>query len=364
MKRILWSLVLAALCHQSVFAKPVNSIATGSDTDTYFQVGEDLHHFVLPELANRKTNGSVENLKALSKEKGVTFAIVQSDVYQSYVKLANEDSDPAVKEWAKQLLASLRVVAPLYSEEIYFVVRKDSPMNELQDIENKRMAIGPEGSGSNLTAKNIYFKLFGRYPRLVQPFIENGVLGDDDKTKFARSALWRLAHPDVGPEDRQVDVVVLIGGQPVPLLERLGQDFKLLRTNIKNDATEQLLKDYSVGFADKKNYPFLPEHVPVMMVQSYLVTAQFRDQARNNIVQRFAHQWCDHFDELTKSGHQKWKESVWSPETPRLPSLLSGWIYSDQTKPILEQCHPQIVNSASNQQISCSMEDRAIGFCR
>lgn len=363
MKLVAWSILFTALWGQSCFAQSINSIATGSDTDTYFEVGDDLHRLVLPELVNRKSNGSVENIKALSQEKGVTFAIVQSDVYQSYLKLANEDPDPAIKDWAKQLLASLRVVAPLYSEEIYFVVRKDSPMNELQDIEDKRMSIGPEGSGSNLTAKNIYFKLFGRYPHLVQPFIEKGVLGDDDKTKSIRSALWRLAHPNVGPEDRQVDVVVLIGGQPLPLLEKLGQDFKLLRTNIKNDATEQLLKDYSVGFADRKNYPFLTEHVPVMMVQSYLVTAQFKDKQRNHLVQRFAQQWCEHFQELADTGHHKWKESVWSPQNPRLPSLLSGWTYSEQTKPILEQCHHSIAN-VSTPRFECSIEDRAIGLCQ
>lgn len=57
-----------------------------------------------------------------------------------------------------------------------------------------------------------------------------------------------------------------------------GQRHKLLASNIKNDAaTEALLKDYSIGFADRK-YPFLPKHMPVMMVQSYLVTAQFRDK--------------------------------------------------------------------------------------
>jgi len=359
----------ALLSMPDVSAQPNNAIITGNQSDTYFRIGEDIRQYVLPSLHNLPSKGAVDNLKALSKTAGVTFAIVQSDVYQTYVNLENHDPDPAVRAWASDLLKSLRVVAPLYSEEIYFVVRKDSEMQELQDISDKRLAIGPDGSGTNLTAKNIYFKLFGKAPVTVKPFIEQGVLGSDDGTKYTRSALWHLAHPGAGAEDRQVDVVVLIGGQPLPLLQRLGKDYKLLASNIKNDATESLLKDYSIGFADQKNYPFLPKHMPVMMVQSYLVTAQFRDKQRNDFVKKLASSLCQNFDELQGHGHEKWKSLTWSPQNPKLPSLLSGWSYSTVTKPILESC----ASNASGQStagvtnspaLPCSMEDRSIGFCQ
>jgi uncharacterized protein len=364
------SISLCALLNISgVSAQTNNAIMTGNQSDTYFRIGEDLRQYVLPELHNLSSKGAVDNLKALSKTAGVTFAIVQSDVYQTYVNLEHNDPDPAIREWASDLLKSLRVVAPLYSEEIYFVVRKDSDMQELQDIHDKRLAIGPDGSGSNLTAKNIYFKLFGKAPVIVKPFIERGVLGNDDGTKYTRSALWHLAHPDVGPEERKVDVVVLIGGQPLPLLQRLGKDYKLLESNIKNDATEALLKDYSIGFADQKNYPFLPKHMPVMMVQSYLVTAQFRDKQRNDFVKKLASSLCQNFDELQGHGHEKWKSLSWSPTNPKLPSLLSGWSYSTVTKPVLESCESKVVGqsrtAATNvSELPCSMEDRAIGFCQ
>lgn len=359
-------IVLSLLPIFGVAAATKNSIITGSETDTYFQVGKDIQKYLLPELDVMQSRGSVDNVKALSKTKGVTFALVQSDVYKSYVNLATNDPDPQVRQWAQDLLNSLRVIAPIYNEEIYFVVRKDSPMNELQDIEGKRLAIGPDGSGTNLTAKNIYFKLFGKPPVTVQPFIENGVLGEDDATKYARSALWRMAHPGVGPVSREVDVVVLIGGQPLSLLQKLGQDYKLLATNIKNDATEALLKDYSVGFADQRNYPFLDKHMPVMMVQSYLITSQFRNAQRTELVRNFAHKLCDNFEQLRQHGHGKWKSSVWSPANPRLPSLLSGWHYSEETKPILERCLSQVPAQEFTQTLTplvCTMEDRAVGLC-
>lgn len=362
------AIFLLMLWQSDGIAAPIaNAITTGSQSDTYYQIGNELKEYVSPELQNLVSKGDVDNIKALSKTKGVSFAIVQSDVYQTYVNLEQHDPDPAIRQWATELLNSLRVVAPLYSEEIYFVVHKDSPMQELQDIEGKRLAIGPEGSGTNLTAKNIYFKLFGKAPVIVKPFIETGVLGSDDSTRYVRSALWHLAHPDAGPEERKVDVVVIIGGQPLPLLQRLGKDYKLLATNIKNDATESLLKDYSIGFADKKNYPFLARHMPVMMVQSYLVTAQFRDKPRRDFVKKFATSLCKNYDKLYEHGHEKWKALVWSPQHPHLPSLLSGWRYSDVTKPILENCHSDktrvVSNPATTKALTCTLEDRSIGLC-
>ncbi len=372
MKRGLLPVVAACgLClwQGSVVSMPVtNAIATGGQSDTYYQIGEELKQYVMPELRNLTSRGAVDNIKALSKTKGVSFAIVQSDVYQTYVNLQNNDPDPAVRQWASDLLGSLRVVAPLYSEEIYFVVHKDSAMQELQDIAGKRLAIGPDGSGSNLTAKNIYYKLFGKAPVVVKPFIEEGVIGSDDNTKYTRSALWHLAHPDSGPDERKVDVVVIVGGQPLPLLQRLGKDYKLLASNIKNDVLESLLKDYIIGFADQKNYPFLPKHTPVMMVQSYLVTAQFRDKQRSDFVKKFAGALCENYSKLYEYGHDKWKALVWSPAHPQLPSLLSGWRYSDITKPVLENCnsgenHDQVKTVAADA-LSCTIEDRAIGFCQ
>ena len=101
MKRGLLPVVAACgLClwQGSVVSMPVtNAIATGGQSDTYYQIGEELKQYVMPELRNLTSRGAVDNIKALSKTKGVSFAIVQSDVYQTYVNLQNNDPDPAVR---------------------------------------------------------------------------------------------------------------------------------------------------------------------------------------------------------------------------------------------------------------------------
>lgn len=338
-------------------------ITTANKTSTYYSFGEDLKKFVVPELNVIPSNGSVDNVKALSKSAGISFAIVQSDVYQAYVHLAKEDPDPTIRQWARDLIASLRVVMPLYDEEVYFIVNKDSPLKSVLDIEGKRLAIGPVGSGTNLTAKNIYKKLFGKAPTVVEPFIEPGVAGDDEGTKIRRSALWRLAHPELGPDNRKVDVFVLVDGQPVELLAKLGPDFRVLTVDAENEKIKSLMSDYKIGMLDKKNYGFLAKDEPVITVPSYLITARFRSAIRNEFIRNFSSSLCENYDKLYAQGHSKWKSIPWSPSHPELPILAAGWTYSEVTKPILESCRGALPIESSSS-LPCTMEDRAIGLCQ
>jgi len=343
-------------------AMAAEGITTANKTSTYYSFGQDLKKFVVPDLNVIPSNGSVDNVKALSKSAGISFAIVQSDVYQAYVHLAKEDPDPSIRQWANSLISSLRVVMPLYDEEVYFIVNKNSPIKSVLDIEDKRLAIGPVGSGTNLTAKNIYKKLFGKAPHVVEPFIEPGVAGDDDGTKIRRSALWRLAHPDLGPENRKVDVFVLVDGQPVELLAKLGPDFRVLTVDAENEKIKALMTDYKMGTLQKANYGFLDKDEPVITVPSYLITAHFRSAVRNEFIRDFASSLCENYDKLYTQGHSKWKSIPWSPANAALPALASGWTYSEVTKPVLESCRGASPVERSSP-LPCSVEDRAIGLC-
>lgn len=280
------------------------------------------------------------------------------------MNLSQQDPDPAIRQWATSLLSSLRVVMPLYNEEVYFLVQKDSPIHSVMDIEGKRLSIGPEGSGTNLTAKNIYFKLFGKAPNVVQPFIEPGVSGEDEGTKIRRSALWRLAHPELGPDDRKVDVFVLVDGQPVELLAKLGSNFRLLTVNGKDPKIQSLLTDYKIGTLLKKNYAFLTQDEPVLSVPSYLITAHFKNAQRSQYLNQFAVNFCEHFSDLYNSGHSKWQTLDWSPRNSALPEIGTGWVYSEETKPILENCKKSFVPVENRNPLTCSIEDRAIGLCQ
>src|SRR5256885_1246004 len=102
-------------------------IVTASERGTYIQIGRDIAKFVAPgagiELEVLPSAGSAENVQRLRHEPGVKFAMVQSDVYQAFL-----DQDRGGNAEAGILIRPLRVIMPLYNEEIYFIARADSPL--------------------------------------------------------------------------------------------------------------------------------------------------------------------------------------------------------------------------------------------
>ena len=134
-------------------------IVTASERGTYIQIGRDLAKFVAPasdiDLEVLASAGSAENVQRLRYESGVRLALVQSDVYQAFL-----DQAEAGNAEAGAMIRPLRVIMPLYNEEIYFVVRADSPLNAIHEIRDKKIGVGPIGSGTALTARTLYQRMF------------------------------------------------------------------------------------------------------------------------------------------------------------------------------------------------------------
>ena len=113
-------------------------IVTASSAGTYIQIGRDLAKWVAPPagigLEVLESKGSAENVLRMRFEPGVKLALVQSDVYQAFL-----DEAKAGNAEAGNIIRPLRLVMPLYEEEIYFVVRADSPLNAIHEIRDKKI---------------------------------------------------------------------------------------------------------------------------------------------------------------------------------------------------------------------------------
>src|ERR1700704_5411029 len=124
--RGLWVALVTALSMLHVSAASAASaqykIVTASEKGTYIVIGRDLATYVaVPvdiELESVPSAGSAENIRRLRYEPGVKFALVQSDVYQAFL-----DQAAAGNAEAGEMIRPLRLIMPLYDEEIYFVVR-------------------------------------------------------------------------------------------------------------------------------------------------------------------------------------------------------------------------------------------------
>lgn len=344
---------------------PAETIVTGGKTGTYYQIGNNLKDIVSPALEVRDSKGSWANVEDLSQTKGVGLAIVQSDVYSAFVYLRdNPDVPRDTRRQYAHLLANLRVFMPLYREEIHFLVRKDSPMEYIHQIKGARIWMDAEKSGTYLTALNIYSKMFNERPQVVAPFINPTVTGDDEGTKTRRSALMVLSDPDYYKDFPKMDVIVLVGGQPLKLLAaNVPDNLKLLKFDPNHPTSARLLQEYRKADIQKESYPLLnigAASQPSLSVDSYLITANFSDPTRNRFVSAMADRFCDKFDELQAKGHPKWKALTWKPGSP-LPALSAGWQYSMRVKERLGRCEAQepVPPPAS----ACSPQNRFAGLC-
>src|SRR5688500_6227009 len=158
MKR--WLFAIAALVlPPAVHAAAEFKIATADPRGTYFAIGNDLAKMVAPaadiSLEVVPTDGSAHNIRLLREAPGVKFAIVQADVFQTFV-----DRAAGANREAARIIGPLRVILPPYNTEIHYIARADSPLNYIHDLKDARVNGGLVGSGAAFITHTLYRMLF------------------------------------------------------------------------------------------------------------------------------------------------------------------------------------------------------------
>ena len=351
--RILASTLLAAVvsAHAAAPSAPTAraelqfNVVTASERGTYIVLGRDLAKYVAPQAGIAMTAlpsaGSSENIYRLRNEPGVKLALVQSDVYQAFVDQAN-----AGRAEAANLIRPLRVVAPLYNEEIYFIARADAPMTYVHDIADARISVGAQGSGTALTAVTLYQALFHRpIPESQVTFASN------------EDGLLKLL------DRRGVDVVVVVGGQPMKLLADMKPEaralIKLLAFDPGHPSSRNVLETYYDATVRATSYPnLLDDDLPALAVKAFLVTYDYSYRSTADALARFARSLCHNFPELQTRGHPKWKDV-----TLALPELGRGWTYYAPTTRELRRCASATAPPAETSRAQCTQVEGVLGLC-
>lgn len=320
-------------------------IVTASARGTYIVIGRDLASFVAPQadidLEALPSAGSAENVRRLRYEPGVKFAIVQSDVFQAFL-----DQAASGNAEAGAIIRPLRVIMPLYNEEIYFIVRADSEINYVHEIRGARINAGELGSGTALTTTTLYRLMF------------NEPLSDAKATFFSNEdALVKLI------TDKSVDVVAVVAGQPAKLLVDMRPEvreyIKLLKFDPNQPASKAALKTYFPATVHASNYPnLLTEDVAGLAVKAFLVTYDYNLKQTKDSLSRFARSLCENFKALQDKGHPKWREVQIA-----LPSLGQGWSYYQPTAREIRSCTASKAAPKAPAGKPCTQQERVLGLC-
>ncbi|NBX03256.1 MAG: TAXI family TRAP transporter solute-binding subunit [Alphaproteobacteria bacterium] len=276
----------------SAYAASPIGVVTGPKTGTYFAFGRDIAEVskqVNVPLAIKASEGSIDNIKRINSTENAALGIVQSDVLGFLTRSKNPDSARAAHH--------LRVVFPLYNEEVHVLARRD--IKSFAELDGKKLAIGEENSGNMLTAVNL-FSLMN-----ITPAVSKKISAEQGVVAVLRGEL---------------DAVVFVGGKPVRLFKNLedlaspeNPQYAKLLDNVHflplTDA--KILAEYKPAELSKLDYEFVEENVPTVAVQALLVSYDFkqvRGAGRCEMLGTLAKSMRAALPSLKEKGHPKWKE--------------------------------------------------------
>jgi TRAP transporter TAXI family solute receptor len=252
-------------------------LVTGGPKGTYYQFGLNLQALMKQngiDLRVYNSTGSVENVYAVYQRPATQIGIVQSDVLAF---VARVQSSPVLRRIAKKT----KMIFPLYNEEVHIVARPE--IESFDDLADKRVAIGREGSGNYLTAR-LLFNIAEVTPREM-------VTIDTEEA---------LAELKAG----RVDAMFYVVGQPAKLfMEGVTELDGLALIQITNKSITEF---YPKAQIPADTYRWQAKPVETVAVKSVLISYDFRQRDCEN-VGKFAKIVADNIDWLIKNGHPKWK---------------------------------------------------------
>jgi hypothetical protein len=273
---------------------------TGSDRGTYYQFGLNLQQLVRPRDIDLKvytSKGSVENIFAVYQRPRTQMGIVQADVLAF---VARVQTDPVLQRIAKKT----KMIFPLYNEEVHILGRHG--ITDFDDLTDKRVAIGREGSGNYLTAR-LLFKVSDIQPKEMVPIDTQEAL---EQLKAGR-----------------IDAMFYVAGHPVKLFtEGVTETDGLALIPIFN---KNILEFYPGTEIPAKTYSWQQDPISTIAVKAVLVSFDFRG-INCDYVGRFAQILSNNMDWLKKNGHPKWN-------VVDLNYPLKGWEQYDCVKKYLQK---------------------------
>ena len=268
---VVMAILLIVFCVDQAHAAPVG-IASGQQSGTNYPMAQDIARVCSTSQApitNYVSDGSLDNLAKVYGDKNVQYGIVQTDalVYQQGV-------DP-------KMMDRIQIVFPFFPSEIHLIVRANSNINSLADLQGKRVDEDVEGSGSWVSVQVI---------KSLTGYKWNAV------NLQQASGLQAV-------QSGQVDAMFVNAGRPVSMFANVQSGLKLVSiSNPKLDAFAL----YTKSTIPSGSYPFQTQSVQTYKTGNVLVTYAFKNQYQKEIGDLVG---CvmRNLTNLQQTGHPKWK---------------------------------------------------------
>ena len=212
-------------------------IATGGVEGNYFTVGKDINHKVYNGKAKViNTQGSVENMLLVANG-NADIAFVQADalgILETFYMNENKSQSDLVE-----------VIGKIYNETVHILVKKDSDINTIEELNHKIIASGGLNSGSTVTASSIAE--------------EYGIQFGYNRNCSIKEGLKLL-------QQNKIDALFYVTKSPSNTLKKY-KDFRMLKI-VNNKHENSYLKHITVP---RKTYKFLDNDTQTYSVDTIVI---------------------------------------------------------------------------------------------
>jgi TRAP transporter TAXI family solute receptor len=289
------------------------AIVSGNPNATYLNIAYDLSDVlddgdnfrILPVIGK----GGGQNIRDVRFLKGIDLGITQSIILSEF-RESNEIGNIDDK---------IVYIAKLFNEEMHVVVRADSGIGSLAELNGKKVNFSDVGSGSQLSARDI-FKRLGLQPQEVN-------MGQADALEKLKSG--------------ELAATILIAGKPTGAMGKLraADGFRFLQVPF----SKPLQTDYLPAVLGHDDYPGMVEtgqDVNTIAVSAVLIAYNWpEDSDRYRRIAKFVDVFFPKLAELQKPPHHpKWRET-------NLAAVVPGWTRFPEATEWLARNHEQQAKS-------------------
>ena len=226
------------------------TIATGGASGPYNIIGTSLSEIYAKTFGvnskTQTTGASVENINLLSQGK-VDMAFVMSDVVTDAIEGVNNFSAP---------VNNIQQIAVLYPNVMQVAAAKNSGINTIEDLKGKRIAVGDQGSGTEVNART-----------LLQEF---GITYDDVKVDYLS-----FAEAADAMKAGKIDAAFFNSGLPNSSIMELEQGFDLKIVSVNQDKLKEIMtrKPYFNTFEIPAGTYGNKEPIPTVAIMNALLVS-------------------------------------------------------------------------------------------
>lgn len=236
---------------QSGGSQPFINILTAGTGGIFYPLGGALSTIIAGKIPGTRpsvqsTRGSVENLNLMQQGKG-EVAFVQGDAL-AFAWAGNAEAGFKTK------LDKVRGIAALYSSFIQVIATQESGIRTFTDLKGKRLSVGAERSGTELTTRTLFKAAGMTYKDLgkiaYRPFEETVDL----------------------MKNRELDATLQTAGLGVPVIRELANSFSIVVVEIPPAIVDKVGPPYQRAVIPKGSYRGQETDVQAAGLPNYLVT--------------------------------------------------------------------------------------------